>query len=99
MGSMYRSVLSWSLLWISWATSVERQSGGPGNHPEVLHFIAGRDGDALRPESRDLPAADGSQLDGSDDSVGGDDPEPGKSPGLLGRERRKNEGHLAGPNV
>ena len=46
--------------------------------------------------SRDLPAADGSQLGGADDSVGSYDSKPGKSPRLLDRERRENEGNLAG---
>src|SRR5207248_9326699 len=74
----------------------DRSTGGPGKHVEVLHVVPRRDRDALRPESRDLPAADGSQLGGADDPVGGYDPEPGKSLGFLDRESRENEGNLAG---
>jgi hypothetical protein len=63
---------------------------------EVRNFIPRRDRNALRPQSLDLPPADGSQLDGADDSVGGHDSIPRQFLGLLGRKVRQNVGNLPG---
>ncbi len=72
-----------------------RSTGQPGNHVEALHLVPRRHRDALRPEPLDLLAADGPALDRADDAVRGDNPEPGQSRGLLGRECSEAEGDLA----
>src|SRR6516164_2736135 len=76
-----------------------RPTGGPGNQVEVLDLVPRRDRDALRPEPLDLLAADGPRLGRADDPVRGYDPEPGQSFGLLGGERREDEGDLAGRDL
>ena len=66
---------------------------------EVLDLIPRCDRDSLGSEARNLPAADGSQLDCADDSVGGYDPEPGKSFGFLTRKCREYESYLPGRDL
>jgi hypothetical protein len=84
------------VLRVSPATS---SAGGPGNERELLHLIPRCDRDSFRPEARNLPAADRSQLGGADDSVGGYDPEPGKSFRFLARKCREYESYLAGRDL
>src|SRR5262245_8974758 len=74
----------------------DRSTGGPGNHVEVLDLVPRCDSDPLRAEPLDLPSADGPQLGRAKDPFRCHHPEPGDSRGLLDRERREDEGNLAG---
>jgi len=71
-------------------------TGRPANLVEILEFVAQGDGNSLGPQSRDLPAAHGSQGDRAHDAVGADDTKPGKTPGFFACQGGHDEAHLAG---
>ena len=77
----------------------EGSTGRPGNQVKVLDLIRRRDRDPLSPQPLDLPATDGPQFGRADDPVGGYDPEPRQSLRLFHRERREDEGNLAGRDM
>ena len=66
---------------------------------EVLDLVPRRDRDALHAEPHGLFTADGPELGRADEPVGADNPEPGYSLGLLGREPREGEGNLTSRDV
>jgi hypothetical protein len=79
--------------------SADLSTRGPNNQLKVLDLVPLRDRDSLSPQPRNLSAADSAKLGGADNSVRRYNPEPRLPLGLVGRERREDEGNLPGRNL